>query len=144
MRRKDWQILLTVLISLGTVVTGNGVQAASRRAVATALQQNVVQVRTYADSDPGNYGYAKYLRRINYDGGNQCTIQVRSTFEGLSAAARTSVINQTQALAKMVLVDQGVRTKKQVAPGLVVTIRAGHQVLGQSRSGNYYRYTWHH
>ena len=144
MRQKCWQILLTLLTSLGIVMGGNQVQATSSRAVDTALQQNVTQVQTYADSDPGNYGYAKYLRRINYDGGNRCTIWVYSEFKGLSSADRTSVINQAQALTKMVLVDQGVRTKRQVRPGLAVTIQNGRQILGRSRSGNYYRYVWRH
>jgi hypothetical protein len=141
---KRWLILGIIIIGGGLLALTGIAQANGREAVESALQENLTQVRTYADSDPGNYGYAKYIRRIHYRGGNRCTIQVSPEFKGLSAADRTSVINQTQALAKMVLVDQGARTKKQVRAGLVVTIRAGRQTLGRSRPSQHYHYSWTH
>ncbi len=140
-RLQRWLILIIALL-VGGCLIGNGDVQASRNAVNQALQQNLTQVRTYANSDPGNYGYAKFIQHLYYCGGNRCLVQASPELRRLHPADRTNVVNQTQALAKMVLVDQGACTSKQVRAGLQLTIKIGRQTVGYSQVNHHYRYHW--
>ena len=75
MRR--WMILPMIII---VVLLGSGGAQASRKTVNTQLAQELVDHQAYADNDPANYGYAKYIRRISDKGNGRITVQVTRNF----------------------------------------------------------------
>ncbi|MDD6432212.1 MAG: hypothetical protein PUF79_03705 [Lactobacillaceae bacterium] len=138
MRR--WMIL-TIMAMI--VLFGSGVvQASSQKTVNTQLSQELVDHQAYADNDPANYGYAKYIRRISDKGNGRIAVQVTRNFCRLSDNDKTNVMNQVQVLARMVLVENHRINKHQAARGLDATIRYQKQVVGQSRPDDHYHYRW--
>ena len=137
MRR--WMILPMIII---VVLLGSGGAQASRKTVNTQLAQELVDHQAYADNDPANYGYAKYIRRISDKGNGRITVQVTRNFCRLSSNDKTNVMNQGQVLARMVLIENHRISKRQAARGLDATIRYQKQVVGQSRPDDHYHYRW--
>lgn len=141
MKLRHWLIFIIVLL-IGSCFIGETKARASYHKVNQALQQNLIRVRTYADSDPGNYGYAKFIQHLYYCGGNRCQVQVSPEFRRLRVTDRSNIINQVQALVKMVIVNQGACSADQVRPGLRLTIKIGRQTVGYSQAKHHYRYYW--
>lgn len=140
MRR--WMIL-PIIIIVGLLGSG-GAQAsqASRKTVNTQLAQELVDHQAYADNDPANYGYAKYVRKISDKGNGRIAVQVTRNFCRLSSNDKTNVMNQVQVLARMVLVENHRIGKRQATRGLEATICYQKQVVGRSRPGDHYHYRW--
>lgn len=135
-----WWIILPMMIIL-VLLGSSGVQA-SRKTANTQLAQELVDHQAYADNDPANYGYAKYIQRISDKGNGQITVQVTRNFCRLSNSDKANVMNQVQVLARMVLVENHQISKRQATRGLNATIRYQKQVVGRSRLDDHYHYQW--
>lgn len=138
MQRRCLVALVLLLIAFPLMSTARADAVSTNRQLARELTDH----RTYADSDPGNYGYAKYIQKITYRGRDRIRVSVSTDFRRLNAADRTAVMNQVQALAKMVLVERHKIKPRQARRGLMITIASHDKVIGRSRAVNHYRYEW--
>ena len=141
MRR--WIILpMVAILALAALLGTGGRVQASKKTANTQLARELVDHQAYADNDPANYGYAKYIRRISDKGSGRITVQVTHNFCRLSSSDKTNVMNQVQVLARMVLVENYRVSRHQADQGLVATIRDQKQVVGRSRPNDRYHYRW--
>lgn len=142
---RHWWALLGLLALVANVAFLSPVHAEMRASPTTVnqqLAQELADHRAYADGDPGNYGYAKFIHQVRVTGHRRIMVRVSRRFCCLSAGDKTSVMNQVQALARMVLVNNHWIDKKNSARGLTVTVRCRGQVVGYSRPHNSYCYKW--
>ena len=144
MMRRWWALLGLTVLSVSAVLLApiHATPRVSRAVVNQQLAQELADHRAYADSDPGNYGYAKYIHQIRVTGHRGITVKVSRNFCQLVADDKTSVMNQVQALARMVLVDSHWISKRRATRGLVVTVRHQGRVVGRSRPHDPYHYEW--
>lgn len=140
MRR--WMTLPLIIVLVLAILLGSGKTLADRRTANQQLAQELVEHQSYADTDPANYGYAKYIRQIIDRGHGKITVQVTRNFCRLSDNDKTNVMNQVQALARMVLTENRRISKQQAARGLEATICCQKKVIGHSRGDDHYRYRW--
>lgn len=144
MRHWWWGLIWLIIMVIGGALVVP-VHATARVSSVTANQQlarELADHRAYANSDPGNYGYAKYIHQIKVAGHQRITVVVSRDFCQLSAADKTSVVDQVQALARMVLVDNHWISKNQAVRGLAVTTRYRGKVVGRSCPQDPYHYRW--
>lgn len=122
----------------------NVVQASSKKykAVNKDLKKQLKQDKSYAKSDPTNYGYAKYIESIKYTGNSDITVQVNGAFKDIDDDIKTNVMNQAQGLAKMVLLNDGKISGDDASEGLVVLINNGKNSIGTSKALNHKEYSW--
>lgn len=122
----------------------NVVQASSKKykAVNKDLKKQLKQDKSYAKSDPTNYGYAKYIESIRYTGNSDITVQVNGAFKDIDDDIKTDVMNQVQGLAKMVLLNDGKISGDDASEGLVVLINNRKNSIGTSKALNHKEYSW--
>mgnify|MGYP001851890153 CR=1 FL=1 len=144
MMRRWWPLLYLTMLIVGAALVApiHAAPRASRAVVNRQLAQELSDHRVYADSDPGNYGYAKYIHQVRVASHRGITVKVSRNFCQLVADDKTSVMNQVQALARMVLVDSHWISKRRATRGLVVTVRHQGRVVGRSRPHDPYHYEW--
>lgn len=112
-------------------------------AVNKDLKKNLKQDQSYADQNPDSYGYAKYIESIKYNGNTDITVQVNGAFKELSDTDKTTVMNQTQDLARMVLLQDSKISQDDASDGLIVLIKDGGNSIGTSKAFNHKDYSWH-
>lgn len=106
------------------------------------LKQTLATHQEYANDDPGNYDYAKFINKIKYTGHDHIIVEVRNSFNTMNKADKRRIMDQVQGLAIQVLQNEHLITKQQAHHGLRATIQAGHEIIGKSKQGNYYQYYW--
>lgn len=138
---KTLAIILMPLLIWFTVLPAD---AASRQYTAAnqALKQTLATHQEYANDDPGNYDYAKFINKIKYTGHDHIIVEVRNTFNTMNKADKRRIMDQVQGLAIQVLQNEHLITKRQAHHGLRATIQAGHEIIGKSKRDNYYQYYW--
>ncbi|MBA2914459.1 hypothetical protein [Limosilactobacillus frumenti] len=106
------------------------------------LKQDLATHQAYANDDPGNYDYAKFIKKIKYTGHDHIVVEVKNSFSTMNKADKTRILDQVQGLAIQVLQNNHLITKRQAHHGLKATIRTGHAIIGKSKHSNYYQYSW--
>lgn len=106
------------------------------------MKKELKQDRSYANDDPTNYGYAKYIESIKYTGGTNITVQVNGAFKEVDDDIKTDVMNQVQDLAKMVLLNDGRISNDDAKDGLIVKVNNGKDSIGTSQTLNHKKYSW--
>lgn len=98
--------------------------------------------QSYANDDPTNFGYAKYIESIKYTGGSDITVNVNGAFKDVDNDVKTDVMNQTQNLVKMVLLNDKKISDDNAGEGLVVLVNNGGNSIGTSKALNHKEYSW--
>lgn len=106
------------------------------------LKKNLKQDRSYADDDPTNYGYTKYIESIKYTGGTSITVQVNGAFKDVDDDVKDDVMDHVQGLAKMVLLQDKKISKSDASDGLIILINNGKNSIGTSKALNHKAYSW--
>lgn len=148
--KKTFILTATALTLFSTGITNVAVnqptvvQASSKKykAVNKDLKKELKQDRSYANDDPTNYGYAKYIESIKYTGGTNITVQVNGAFKEVDDDIKTDVMNQAQDLAKMVLLNDGKISSEDAKDGLIVMVKNGKNSIGTSKALNHKKYSW--
>lgn len=102
MHKKAFIILLILSFSLILNIGNANAKQQSLRRVNQQLTDNLEEHQEYADSDPGNYDYAKYIQRIYYLNRKTIVIQVKPGFQEMTKNDKTSISNQAAALTRSV------------------------------------------
>lgn len=133
-----------MLVALLTVINGAAEGSTHQDDGATnqQLQQTLSIHQLYADADPGNYDYAKFIKKITYTGHNHITVKVTHQFVKMTNEDKTRIMDQVQGLAVQVLSNRHLLSKKSAHNGLKATIQSGNKEIGTSFSHNHYRYKW--
>ncbi|KRN59222.1 hypothetical protein [Limosilactobacillus secaliphilus] len=118
-------------------------EANKHKDINAELKKNLQQDQSYADSNPNNYGYAKQIDRIQYTGNSDILVNVKASFKDLQPQQKTDVMNQTQNLARMVLLHEGKIDDQQSKEGLIVTVNCGDKPVGESKISNHRKYSWY-
>lgn len=80
MHKKAFIILLVLSFSLILNIGNANAKQQPLRRINQQLTDNLEEHQEYADSDPGNYDYAKYIQRIYYLNRKTIIIQVKPGF----------------------------------------------------------------
>lgn len=102
MHKKLFIILLILSFSLILNIGNANAKQRSLRRINQQLTDNLKEHQEYADSDPGNYDYAKYIQKIYYRDRKTIIIQVKSGFQEMTKNDKTSISNQATALTRSV------------------------------------------
>ncbi|MCZ3746525.1 hypothetical protein L2520_03690 [Limosilactobacillus vaginalis] len=148
--KKTFILTVTALSLLSTGVTNiiinqpTVAQASSKKykAVNKDLKKELKKDRSYADDDPTNYGYAKYIESIKYTGGTNITVQVNGAFKDVDDDIKDDVMDHVQGLAKMVLLNDGKISGDDAREGLIILINNGKNSIGTSKALNHKKYSW--
>ena len=118
-------------------------EANKHKSINTELKKNLQQDQSFADSDSHDYGYAKQIESVQYTGKNNILVNVKASFKELQPQQKTDVMNQTQNLARMVLLNDGKINDDQAKEGLIVTINCGDKPVGESKVSDHRNYSWY-
>ena len=102
MQKKLFVILLVLTFSLILTIGNANAKQCSLRRINQQFTDNLEEHQEYADSDPGNYDYAKYIQKIYYRDRKTIIIQVKSGFQKMTKNDKTSISNQATALTRSV------------------------------------------
>lgn len=102
MHKKAFIILLVLSFSLILNIGNVNAKQQPLRRINQQLTDNLEEHQEYADSDPGNYDYAKYIQRIYYLNRKTIIIQVKPGFQEMTKNDKTSISNQAAALTRSV------------------------------------------
>lgn len=135
--------ILVVFISLSLLAVGNSAMASTKyQQVNADLKQTLSQHQSYADTDPGNYDYAKFIQKIQYRGDGNMIVKVNPGFRRMSRHDKDQVMNQVQALAKMIVINDQEYSTKKINHGLKATIKERQSIVGRSRPHHPDQYKW--
>lgn len=144
---KKFLSLLTIIIFCGGVVF---ISSPSPYAQANnkyykinhQLEQELAEHQSYANSDPGNYDYAKFIKSIKYVGNHKVIVYVNHGFAKMNKADKNSIMQQVNALIKMVLQSNNQKIVDKDNRQLLIIIKNGHSKIGQSTRSNLQTYKW--
>ena len=106
------------------------------------LAQELSEHQSYANSDPGNYDYAKFIKSIKYVGNHKVIVYVNHGFAKMHNADKNSIMQQVNALIKMVLQSNNQNFVGKGNRKLLIIIKNGHTKIGQSTRANSQTYKW--
>lgn len=134
---------ILIIICLGLIVCPITVSASQNHQIINHdLQQSLVTDQAYANDDPGNYDYAKFIRQVRYTGNGRIMVVVNAGFNKMSKVDKTRIMEQVQGLAIAVLKHHHRISNKAAKQGLTATIRVGQSTIGRSQNNNHYQYRW--
>lgn len=149
--RKSFILAATALTLLSTGITSVAVNsttiilASSKKykSINKDLAKNLKEDKSYADQDPDNYGYSKYIEKVKYTGNSDINVYVNGGFKELSESEKTEVLNQVQSLAKMVLVQNSKISSSEAGEGLILEAFNDKNSVAVSKISNHkaYRFT---
>lgn len=102
MHKNPFIILLILSFSLILNIGNANAKQQPLRNINHQLVEDLGDHQSYADSDPGNYDYAKYIQRIYYLDRKTIIIQVKPGFQKMTKSDKTSISNQAFALTRSV------------------------------------------
>ena len=102
MHKNPFIILLILSFSLILNISNANAKQQPLRNINHQLAEDLGDHQSYADSDPGNYDYAKYIQRIYYLDRKTIIIQVKPGFQKMTKSDKTSISNQAFALTRSV------------------------------------------
>ncbi|MCR5525091.1 MAG: hypothetical protein K6F18_05470 [Lactobacillus sp.] len=134
MHKKLFVILLVLTFSLILTIGNANAKQRSLRRINQQLTDNLEEHQEYADSDPGNYDYAKYIQKIYYRDHKTIIIQVKAGFQKMTKNDKTSISNQAIALTRSV---QSNNDKRPVT----IKVKRNKKVIGLKKP-NQKNYQW--
>ena len=102
MHKNPFIILLILSFSLILNIGNSNAKQHPLRNINHQLDEDLGYHHSYADSDPGNNDYAKYIKRIYYLDRKTIIIQVKPGFQKMTKSDKTSISNQAFALTRSV------------------------------------------
>lgn len=136
--------LFSTGVSSAIINQPNSVQASSKKykTVNKDLKKELKQDRSYADDDPTNYGYSKYIESIKYTGDTNITVHVNGAFKDVDDDVKDDVMDHVQGLAQMVLLNDGKISDDDAREGLIILVNNGKNSIGTSKALNHKKYSW--
>lgn len=92
MHKNPFIILLILSFSLILNIGNANAKQQPLRNINHQLAEDLGDHQSYADSDPGNYDYAKYIQRIYYLDRKTIIIQVKPGFQKMTIATRQASV----------------------------------------------------
>ena len=146
--RKSFILAATALTLLSTGITSVAVNSTTTilasskkyKSINKDLAKNLKEDQSYADQDPDNYGYSKYIEKVKYKGNSDINVYVNGGFKELSESEKTEVLNQVQSLAKMVLVQNSKISSSEAGKGLILEAFNGKNSVAVSKISNHKSY----
>lgn len=102
MHKKSFVILLILSFSLVLNIGNANAKQQPLRSINQQLAEDLGDHQSYADSDPGNYDYAKYIQKIYYRDHKTIIIQVKPGFQKMTKNDKSSISNQAYALTRSI------------------------------------------
>lgn len=141
--KKSFIIAATALTLLSTGITSVAtssnitISASSKKnkEINKDLAKNLKQDQSYADEDEDNFGYAKYIEKMEYSDPADLNIHVNGAFKSLSNDEKTDVLNKAQGLAKMVL-TQDDESNSDITKGFITEVFNGKNSIAVSKVSN--------
>lgn len=106
------------------------------------LDQELTEHQSYANSDPGNYDYAKFVKSIKYVGNHKVIVYVNHGFAKMNKTDKNSIMQQVNALIKMVIQSNNQKIVDKGNRQLLIIIKNGHTKIGQSTRAISQTYKW--
>ena len=146
--RKSFILAATALTLLSTGITSVAVNSTTTilasskkyKSINKDLAKNLKEDQSYADQDPDNYVYSKYIEKVKYTGNSDINVYVNGGFKELSDSEKTEVLNQVQSLAKMVLVQNSKISSSEAGKGLILEAFNGKNSVAVSKISNHKSY----
>jgi hypothetical protein len=102
MYKKSFVILLILFFSLALNISNANAKQQPLRSINQRLAEDLGDHQSYADSDPGNYDYAKYIQKIYYQDRKTIIIRVKPGFQKMTKNDKSSISNQAYALTRSI------------------------------------------
>lgn len=96
-------LLLTILTAFFFYSQPVSANASRNEAINNQLKQELSEQQSLADSDPGNYDYAKYLHQVTYQRKATIVIKVNPGFNKMTKQDRNHIMKQAVALTEMIV-----------------------------------------
>ena len=146
--RKSFILAATALTLLSTGITSVAVNSTTTilasskkyKSINKDLAKNLKEDQSYADQDPDNYCYSKYIEKVKYTGNSDINVYVNGGFKELSDSEKTEVLNQVQSLAKMVLVQNSKISSSEAGEGLILEAFNDKNSVAVSKISNHKAY----